>query len=251
MDALIAGYSAQLGTAAKFGNDGWSSRLDGDRSMLGELIQNRFASSEFLEAGRKGKDWFSIDADVKARFISAAVGDGEDGRGMMARLEQIMQTMNKFLARGDVSDELKLAFMSDMMSSVTADYDSSGESDPFKQLGSVLAEIVSGNVECLFEQADLDSECLSEILGDFGPKMTEWITTNEISVAPDTSKEYFADLSLSADANRKRRQGMTGIVLLDDIRESRERMRAEIFERNTKWAAEAKEDAVASREVRS
>ncbi len=205
-----------------------------DSTAMGETVRRGFATVEFLEAGAAHGVWFTVPAEFREKFIAFAEESGEDGKSMLRDLDRVMGQLNAFLARTDVSAELKQKFLADMFGRSSDSYDggpgdvdATGKNADYLMLGTVLSELVSGNGKILFRVDDLDAETVSSMCASFGPAMSTWLKDNEVSIKPDTSREYFRGLASVGDEARARYKNMTIEEIAADVMASRARARAE------------------------
>lgn len=212
-----------------------------DRTLVGESVQRGFATEAFIEAGASAQDWFSIPEEFRAKFLAYAKDGGYDGQAMLDVIDRVIRRLNGFLARSDIDVDAKVSMLSSLLSDSSGDYDegiSSGGpvGSVASRMGDILAELISGNGRVLFGNLvevngmkgytgkSLEIDELNAIAVDVEKSLTQWMKDNEVSIKPDRSAEYFANLRSVGQANLERRAGMTPQEQVADIEAQRARM---------------------------
>jgi len=232
---LITRARQGLGRAAHEGSD-----YDSDITNLGATVQDMFISAEFLEAGKDSGRWFTMPRQIEKEILDAAESAGEDGRSIVAQLKALMNVLNGILARTDMSDEEKLAFLSAMLGERRADYDEEIETDPWKGLGTILAQVLAGDVEVLFEGKDLQAEELTTMVSSFHKAKGEYLKTQEIAVKSDTSWAELAAREERIYEREKKRAKMSDAEFLADVEREKLEKEAEATQEHRRAAASVK-----------
>jgi hypothetical protein len=236
--------------------------VDGDRTLVGEAVQRGFATEAFIEAGASAQDWFSIPEEFRAKFLAYAKDGGYDGQAMLDVIDRVIRRLNGFLARSDIDVDAKVSMLSSLLSDSSGDYDegiSSGVpvGSVASRMGDILAELISGNGRVLFGNLievngvkaytgkSLEIDELNAISVDVEKSLTQWMKDNEVSIKPDRSAEYFANLRSFGQENLDRRAGMTLQEQVADIEAQRARMAHNI--RNNEKAEAPMKSTSASR----
>lgn len=227
-----------------------SGSLDGNEtSAAGEALQSLIGSPAFLEHGRaNGGVWFEIPESAKAMIREAAGRNGAPfgkvdpaaGDAIINALEQMMAQVNAFLSRSDVSDALKMKYLARMFGVATDKYDdieAVEESAQWTLLGTVMAECMVGNADTLDRmfrtgaQEAIGLHDVTSMISSFSKASDTFLNDNKISPEPDKSMAYLGSLSLLAEAEAKRRKGMSAGDVIADIRASRAQVLADIEKR--------------------
>lgn len=229
---LITRARQGLGRAAHEGSD-----YDSDITNLGSAVQDMFISAEFLEAGKDSGRWFTMPRQLEKELFDAAESAGEDGRSIVAQLKALMNVLNDILARTDMTEDEKLAFMSAMLGERRADYDDAIETDPWKGLGTILAQVLAGDVEVLFDGDDLQAEDLSAMVSSFHKAKGEYLKTQEIAVKSDTSMAWFAGREQRIEERERKRAKMSDAEFLADVEQEKREKEAEASQARRRAAA--------------
>lgn len=224
-------FLAQGGYASMTG----AGSLDGDETSAGgERLLAQIASRGFLEAGKDSKVWFAIPERVKVMIREHA----DDGDSIIAAIESVMDSINEFLAREDVSDELKLKFLRTFVSAPSGGVHDAANSDSGEahtHLGSLLAEVMVGAPDTmaeLFEEdvfggdaTELDD--IGAITRAFENAKDDWMEKNKVDVEEDTTMAWMATQTLDAESRLSRMRNMT----VRERVEEAERFNAELDQR--------------------
>jgi hypothetical protein len=214
---------------------------DNETSAAGEALQALIGSPGFLDHGRaNGGVWFEIPESAKALIRENADGGPAAGNAIINALEQMMAQVNAFLSRSDVSDALKMKYLARMFGTATDTYDDTEDleaSEMWTLLGTVVAECMVGNPDTIKEMFDtglqeaISLRDVTSMISSFSKVSDEFLNDNKVSPEPDKSMAYLGSLSLLAEAEAKRRKGMSAGDLIADIRASRAQVQADIEKR--------------------
>ena len=177
-----------------------------------------------LELGASAQEadgiWFKIPPDARKTFEVALEGDG--ARAYVATVQSIMDKLNAFLGREDVSRDEKLAFMSHFLGHSPDADDEYANDKAYETLGPILSEVMAGGA-ALFEWDDVKLGFVQAAAASLTNAMPDLLRKYDVAVSEDTSQAYFNNMAIEKQEARRRRAAMNDLEFAADLaREDRE-----------------------------